>query len=76
MMVVSSIDLIWCVYRFQYNARAILKAICAGVGFGSKVMVDYLDVCVTVIVIFFMQGFEAFDNALEDERLEEFLKLK
>ena len=29
-------DLIWCVYHFWYNSpRAILKAIRAGVGFGS-----------------------------------------
>ena len=34
-ILVSSPDLIRCVYRFPYNARAILKAIRAGVGFGS-----------------------------------------
>ena len=33
LILVSSPDLILCVYRFQYNA--ILKPICAGVGFGS-----------------------------------------
>ena len=32
---VSSPDLIRRVYCFQYNPCAILKAICAGVGFGS-----------------------------------------
>ena len=34
-LLVSSPDLIWCIYRFQYNVCVILKAICAGVGFGS-----------------------------------------
>ena len=36
-MIVSSPDLIRHIYRFQYNARpgAVLKAIHAGVGFGS-----------------------------------------
>ena len=36
--VVSSPDLIWRIYRLQYNApplHTILKVICAGVGFGS-----------------------------------------
>ena len=39
MAIVSSPDLIRCVYHFQYNAqepRTILKAIRAGVGFGSE----------------------------------------
>ena len=34
-LLVLSPDLIRRVYRFQYNARAILKVIHAGVGFGS-----------------------------------------
>ena len=33
--IVSSPDLVRHVYRLQYNVRAILKAIRAGVGFGS-----------------------------------------
>ena len=32
--IVSSPDFIWHVYRFQYNPRAILKAIRARVGLG------------------------------------------
>lgn len=36
-------------------------------------IVNYL---MCMILIFFMQDFEAFDNAVEDDRLEEFLKLK
>ena len=35
---------------------------------------EHVLMCVTVILIF-VQDFEAFDNALEEERLEEFLKL-
>ena len=35
LMLVSSLDLIRRIYRFQYSPRTILKAICAGVGFGS-----------------------------------------
>ena len=44
-VLVSSPDLILCVYHFQYNTWAILKAICAGVGFGpgTETGIDIID---------------------------------
>ena len=44
-VLVSSPDLILCVYHFQYNTWAILKASCAGVGFGpgTEIGIDIID---------------------------------
>ena len=62
MAIVLSPDLIWRVYRFQYNTqelRAVLKAIRAGVGFGSGTE--------TIMAI---KVYVMFNNALRQGRMD------
>ena len=51
-LIVLSPDVIWRIYCFQYNVQAILKAIRAGVGFGSGTETSTLSVAVTYMWAF------------------------
>ena len=65
-IVVSSPDLIRRIYRFQYSPCAILKAIRAGVGFGSETETNQI---VLMLVICSIPWNNVFPNCKQAEEL-------